>query len=129
MNVTRRPLLADTVRDQLRQAIESGEYPPSSKLPNELLLGDRFKVSRATVREAVRGLVEEARKAIEGDALISQELTPDFKWTDAAPWCPLYPRKSTFAAYLAMSAKGRKRTIERLWSKLGSATKVAWVAK
>ncbi|HET6379765.1 MAG TPA: GntR family transcriptional regulator [candidate division Zixibacteria bacterium] len=60
MRTARRPLLTDTVRDQLRQAIESGEYPPNSKLPNESQLGDRFGVSRATIREAVRGLVEEA---------------------------------------------------------------------
>lgn len=60
MSAARRPLLANVVRDELRRAIEQGELPPGSKLPNELLLADRFAVSRATVREAVRGLVEEA---------------------------------------------------------------------
>ncbi len=60
MTGTRRPLLTDVVRDELRNAIESGEFAPGSKLPNELSLAGRFAVSRATIREAVRGLVEEA---------------------------------------------------------------------
>jgi DNA-binding GntR family transcriptional regulator len=54
-----RPLLADVVRDGLRRAVITGSYQPGSKLPNEDALADRFAVSRATIREAVRGLVEE----------------------------------------------------------------------
>jgi GntR family transcriptional regulator len=54
-----RPLLADVVRDGLRRAVITGGYEPGSKLPNEDALADRFAVSRATIREAVRGLVEE----------------------------------------------------------------------
>lgn len=54
-----RPLLADVVRDGLRRAVITGTYPPGSKLPNEDALAERFTVSRATIREAVRGLVEE----------------------------------------------------------------------
>jgi DNA-binding GntR family transcriptional regulator len=54
-----RPLLADVVRDGLRRAIITGVYGPGSKLPNEDALAQEFTVSRATIREAVRGLVEE----------------------------------------------------------------------
>lgn len=54
-----RPLLADVVRVQLRQAILSGEFPLGTKLPNEQQLCDRFAVSRVTIREAVRGLIED----------------------------------------------------------------------
>lgn len=54
-----RPLLADVVRVQLRQAIVSGEFPLGTKLPNEEQLCDRFSVSRVTIREAVRGLIED----------------------------------------------------------------------
>jgi GntR family transcriptional regulator len=54
-----RPLLTDVVRDALRRAVITGEYGPGSRLPNEDELGARFTVSRATIREAVRGLVEE----------------------------------------------------------------------
>ncbi|HXG40974.1 MAG TPA: GntR family transcriptional regulator [Candidatus Limnocylindrales bacterium] len=55
----RQPLRADIVRDGLREAIFRGEFPPGSKLPNEERLCARFRVSRTTIREAVRGLVEE----------------------------------------------------------------------
>ena len=54
-----RPLLADVVRDGLRRMVITGRYPPGSRLPNEDALAERFAVSRATIREAVRGLVEE----------------------------------------------------------------------
>ncbi len=55
-----RPLLADVVRDGLRRAIVAGEFPARSKLPNEVQLSERFAVSRATIREAVRGLAEDS---------------------------------------------------------------------
>lgn len=54
-----RPLLADVVRDGLRRAVITGSHGPGSKLPNEDALARQFRVSRATIREAVRGLVEE----------------------------------------------------------------------
>ncbi|MFL5647110.1 MAG: GntR family transcriptional regulator [Chloroflexota bacterium] len=54
-----RPLLTDVVRDGLRRAVITGGYEPGSKLPNEDALAERFAVSRPTIREAVRGLVEE----------------------------------------------------------------------
>jgi DNA-binding GntR family transcriptional regulator len=47
------------VRDGLRRAVITGTWPPGDKLPNEDALAERFGVSRATIREAVRGLVEE----------------------------------------------------------------------
>jgi DNA-binding GntR family transcriptional regulator len=54
-----RPLLPDVVRSELRRAIIEGEFPPRSKLPNEEALCERFSVSRITLREAVRGLIED----------------------------------------------------------------------
>jgi DNA-binding GntR family transcriptional regulator len=39
--------------------VTGGEFPPDTRLPNEDELAARYAVSRATVREAVRGLVEE----------------------------------------------------------------------
>jgi GntR family transcriptional regulator len=54
-----RPLLADTVRIDLQHAILAGEFPTGVKLPNEQQLCDRFNVSRVTIREAVRGLIED----------------------------------------------------------------------
>ena len=57
--VRTRPLLPDVVRSELRRLIIEGEFPPGSKLPNEDALCQRFAVSRITLREAVRGLIEE----------------------------------------------------------------------
>src|SRR5687768_9199753 len=57
--VRTRPLLPDVVRSELRRAIIEGEFPPGSKLPNEDALCQRFAVSRITLREAVRGLIED----------------------------------------------------------------------
>src|SRR6266481_9211298 len=51
------------VADELRAAILSGRYAPGRRLPAERELGEMFRVSRPTVREAVialelQGLVE-----------------------------------------------------------------------
>lgn len=54
-----RPLRTDIVRTGLRRAILGGEFGAGSKLPNEEQLCLRYGVSRATIREAVSGLVEE----------------------------------------------------------------------
>lgn len=57
--VRTRPLLPDVVRSELRRAIIEGEFAPGTKLPNEEALCTRFAVSRITLREAVRGLIED----------------------------------------------------------------------
>lgn len=54
-----RKLLTDVVRDELRQDLLSGSYSPGDKLPAEPELAAAYGVSRITLREAVRGLVEE----------------------------------------------------------------------
>jgi GntR family transcriptional regulator len=54
-----RPLLSDVVRSELKRAIIEGEFPPTSKLPNEETLCTRYNVSRITLRDAVRGLIED----------------------------------------------------------------------
>lgn len=54
-----RPLLTDVVRDGIRRSIFAHDLAPGAKLPNEAALAAEYRVSRATVREAVRGLVEE----------------------------------------------------------------------
>lgn len=56
--VSGRTLLADRLRDELLDEINSAQLQPGAKLPSEGQLAKRFNVSRATVREAVRGLVE-----------------------------------------------------------------------
>lgn len=58
MTATRRPSLVEQVRRGLLEDLMSGKLGPGAKLPNENEIGDRFGVSRATVREAVLGLME-----------------------------------------------------------------------
>lgn len=53
-----RTTLVEQVRADLMACLVDGEYPMGSKLPNEQDLAKRFGVSRATVREAVGGLLE-----------------------------------------------------------------------
>jgi GntR family transcriptional regulator len=56
--VSGRTLLADRLRDELLEEISGAQVQPGTKLPSEGELAKRYNVSRATVREAVRGLVE-----------------------------------------------------------------------
>jgi GntR family transcriptional regulator len=54
----RRVSLVDQVRRQLLDELLDGTLAIGAKLPNENELAERFSVSRATVREAVLGLLE-----------------------------------------------------------------------
>ena len=58
MTATRRPSLVDQVRQGLMDDLVSGRLTPGTKLPNENEIAERFGVSRATVREAVLGLLQ-----------------------------------------------------------------------
>lgn len=58
MSTTKRPSLVDQVRRSLLDDLIGGKPARGAKLPNENVLADRFSVSRATVREAVLGLLE-----------------------------------------------------------------------
>lgn len=48
----------EQVENQLRGAILSGRFTHGDRLPSEVALAEQFKVSRATVREALRSLAE-----------------------------------------------------------------------
>jgi GntR family transcriptional regulator len=91
MTATRgRPLLADVVRSELKRLILGGEFALGSKLPNEDRLCERFGVSRVTIREAVRGLIEDGlvvRRHGSGTyvtrrPLIRNSLDVNFSYTD-----------------------------------------------
>jgi GntR family transcriptional regulator len=45
------------IADELRGQIESGELPQGSQLPTELELGDKYKASRNTIRDAIKQLI------------------------------------------------------------------------
>jgi GntR family transcriptional regulator, transcriptional repressor for pyruvate dehydrogenase complex len=48
--------LGEQVTKHIRDAISSGEWKPGDKLPTEAELGKIFRVSRSTIREALRSL-------------------------------------------------------------------------
>src|SRR6516164_5849746 len=58
MSPSRRPSLVEQVRENLLGDLTSGKLPPGAKLANENELAERFAVSRSTIREAVRGLMD-----------------------------------------------------------------------
>jgi GntR family transcriptional regulator len=58
MSARKRPSLVEQVRQGLLEDLMTGELGPGSKLPNENELAERFTVSRATIREAVLGLMD-----------------------------------------------------------------------
>lgn len=49
----------EEVKEDLRQRIESGQYPVNSKIPTEPELEQMYEVSRITIRKAVDALVAE----------------------------------------------------------------------
>lgn len=55
---------SEMIVDQIRLLIRSGQLKPGDRLPAERDLGERFGVSRVTVREALRGLEANGMVAI-----------------------------------------------------------------
>lgn len=58
VGVSARPTRAEYIRDSLLSELRAGKYALGEKLPNEDELAERFDVCRATMREAVQGLLE-----------------------------------------------------------------------
>jgi GntR family transcriptional repressor for pyruvate dehydrogenase complex len=54
--ISRNLSLSDKVVEQLTEAIVSRQLAPGDRLPSERDLGEKFKVSRTVVREAIRSL-------------------------------------------------------------------------
>src|SRR5580692_7318675 len=54
--ISRNLSLSDKVVEQLTEAIVSRQLAPGERLPSERDLGEKFKVSRTVVREAIRSL-------------------------------------------------------------------------
>lgn len=52
----KKAFLFEEVEKQLRASINAGAYGPGEKLPSERELVEQFEVSRATVRDALKGL-------------------------------------------------------------------------
>jgi GntR family transcriptional regulator len=59
VTITRGEALYKQLADTLREAIAAGEYPPGSLLPSEAVLGQRYGLSRPTIRNAITALRSE----------------------------------------------------------------------
>jgi GntR family transcriptional regulator len=105
----RRPLLSDVVRAELTRAIISGEFAPRSKLPNEEELCQRFGVSRITLREAVRGLIEDgyvirrqgSGTYVTGRPALKNSLDTNFSYTEYLKSTGIQTGKTVISARLA----------------------------
>ena len=70
--------LYHAIADRLAEQIDSGKYPPGSRLPAERELADQFDVSRVTIREAEIALQAQGRIAIKtGSGVYVQESPAD----------------------------------------------------
>ena len=52
------PPLWRQIRDDLREGIHRGVYPPGSKLPAARILADQYRTSHVTVRRALDTMIE-----------------------------------------------------------------------
>lgn len=73
--VTKRSLV-ESVVDQIRQALQDGRWKVGARIPTEPELAELFKISRNTVREAVRVLIFAGLlEARQGDGTYVRSLT------------------------------------------------------
>lgn len=74
--VLSRSRVSDQIKDALKQAILNGEFKSGDKLPREDQIATAFKVSKVSVREALRDLegegIVEKRRGIFGGNFIAQ---------------------------------------------------------
>lgn len=78
----------------LRQAIDRGDYEPGALLPAERILKDRFRVSIATVRQALAMLVAEGlviKVNGKGTIVRGKPGPPEIVTRSADPWADLTP--------------------------------------
>jgi GntR family transcriptional repressor for pyruvate dehydrogenase complex len=71
-----RTRVSDQVKKILKQAMMDGKYKPGDKIPTEEKMAQQFKVSKATIREALRdleaeGLIEK-RRGLYGGSFIAR---------------------------------------------------------
>jgi DNA-binding FadR family transcriptional regulator len=74
---------SDSLAAALGREIITGVHPPGSRLPNESLLLDRFKVSRPTLREALRAL--SAKGLIVSRQKVGTTVRPKSDWNALDP--------------------------------------------
>jgi GntR family transcriptional regulator, transcriptional repressor for pyruvate dehydrogenase complex len=110
-NAQGRRLLADEVTDELLSGIIDGRYPPDSALPPEAELAREARVSRLTVREAVKTL--RAKNVVRVDRGRGTYVNPADQWTalDALARATVQ-RRSTLTGALPQRLIEARRIVE-----------------
>jgi DNA-binding FadR family transcriptional regulator len=135
-----RSRIADRITDDLRMQIARGDLPHGSKLPTERALAQRYGVSGATIREAIRGLTGLVQTrhgsgsyvSADEDALIAMSLGTAIQLRDAGipEILGILGVLNTYAATLAVTNASSEEVndVERALDQLDAATTVEALA-
>lgn len=135
-----RSRIADRITDDLRMQIARGDLPHGSKLPTERVLAQRYGVSGATIREAIRGLTGLVQTrhgsgsyvSADEDALIAMSLGTAIQLRDAGipEILGILGVLNTYAATLAVTNASSEEVddVERALDQLDAATTVEALA-
>ena len=77
----KRRTISSEIRDQLLEAIRSGELQPGSPVPAERQLCEQFGVARTSVREAIQGLTASGYLERRGNRPVVAERLPEIRLT------------------------------------------------
>ena len=77
----KRRTISGEIRDQLLEAIRSGELQPGSPVPAERQLCEQFGVARTSVREAIQGLTASGYLERRGNRPVVAERLPEIRLT------------------------------------------------
>jgi GntR family transcriptional repressor for pyruvate dehydrogenase complex len=138
-----RSRIADRITDDLRMQIARGDLPHGAKLPTERTLAQRYGVSGATIREAIRGLTtiglvqtrhgSGSYVSADEDALIAMSLGTAIQLRDAGipEILGILGVLNTYAASLAITNASSEdvNDVERALDQLDAATTVEAVAE
>lgn len=112
------------LKQNIKDGMNSGEYPPGSKLPNEVELCEMFGISRITVRRAIQELAEEGfldRKQGKGTFVkrnkMARELINVNGFTDFSKQIGKNPSKKTL---ICEETKADKEIADSLEISIGS---------
>ncbi len=77
----KRRTISSEIRDQLLEAIRTGELQPGSPVPAERQLCEQFGVARTSVREAIQGLTASGYLERRGNRPVVAERLPEIRLT------------------------------------------------
>ena len=109
----KRRTISGEIRDQLLEAIRTGELQPGSPVPAERQLCEQFGVARTSVREAIQGLTASGYLERRGNRPVVAERLPEIRLTGES--ATLDDRKALVRQLFEV-----RRTIEPAMSELAA---------